>query len=211
MHPAQNFLQDLFDDRRYDPRFPLDAPVRLHAAERSVDGTTVDASVSGLLVRLEEPLPFLDHQVTVEVTMDGGGAVRAEGDIVRRALSPDGDVLVALRLLEHAGARQLMRRAGRGEHPEYGRRRRPSRAKPRPRRPVAEIRYELRGVGARVLELALAEPDGAPASGLVRWVERIGAELGASSIDGSTNRGLLREIARLHARAGDASAVQASR
>jgi hypothetical protein len=185
-------------ERRRDPRFPLDATVTLHARGGTVHGRTVDASASGLLVELTEPLPFLDHQVAVEIVLGSGSAIRAEGDVVRRGLSTDGDLLVAVRFVDDAGGRELIRQTGLRPLRDYRRRRRPSRAKPRAPRPAIEIRGELRALGARVLELALAEPGSPPPQALAEWVTRLATELGVPPGSAASNRSLLREIARLH-------------
>jgi hypothetical protein len=189
-------------ERRRDPRFPLDATVTLHARGGTVRGRTVDASASGLLVELAEPLSFLDHRVAVEIVLGSGTGVRAEGDIVRRGLSTDGGVLLALRLVDDTGGRELIRRTGLRPLRDYRRRRRPSRAKPRAPRSASEIRSELRALGVRVLELSLAEPGSPPPQALVTWVTRLATELGESPAPAATNRSLLREIARLHIAAG---------
>jgi hypothetical protein len=187
-------------ERRGEPRIPVDAEVRLHGRGRSALGVTVDASASGLLVELVEPLPFLDRHVGLEIRPVTGSVLYAEGEVVRRALSPAGQVLIALRLLDDVAGRTLVRRSGVAPVRDYRRRRRPSRAKPRPPRPAEEVRAELRGFGSRVLELSLADPDGRPPEGMLRWLDSIrGGEAGASRP--RTNRLLLREIARLHAEA----------
>ena len=188
-------------ERRREPRIPVDAEVRLSGRGRSVSGTVVDASASGVLVELTEPLTFLDREVGLELLLVTGNAVRAEGEVVRRALSAEGRVLMAMRLVEDAAGRELVRRHGTEPVRDYRRRRRPSRAKPRQPRPPEEVRAELRGLGSRVLELALAEPDAAPPEPLLRWLESLRPPSADQAGRPRTNRLLLREIARLHASA----------
>jgi hypothetical protein len=188
-------------ERRREPRLPIDAEAVIRGRGRSARGTVVDASASGVLIELSEALPFLDHHVGIEMTMATGSTVHAEGEIVRRALSPAGRVLVAIRLLEDAAGRELIRSAGLKPLRDYGRRQRPSRAKPRAPRPRDEVLEELRALGSRVLELALAEPDASAPPAMRRWVLSLASELGGTASPPATNRLLLREIAHLHARA----------
>ncbi len=56
-------------------------------------------------------------------------------------------------------------------------RRRPSRAKPRPPRPVQLILAELRGLGGLVLEQGLLSPTGRPPASLIAWQRRLAVEL----------------------------------
>jgi hypothetical protein len=189
-------------ERRREPRIPVDAGIRLDGRGRSVAGRVVDASASGVLIELTEPLTFLDREVGLEIQPVTGNVVRAEGEIVRRALSPEGRVLLAVRLVEDVAGRELVRRHGTAPVRDYRRRRRPSRAKPRGPRPAAEVRAELRGLGSRVLELALAEPEAAPPEALLRWLETLRPSSGGEADRPPTNRMLLHEIARLHASPG---------
>lgn len=190
-------------ERRADPRLPLGAEVVVRARERSVRGRTVDASASGVLVRLDEALSFLAHQVGLEVALPGGGVAALEADVVRRGLSEDGALLLALRFADDPGGRALARTAGTRPRRAYGRRVRPSRAQARARRPADEIRLELRALGARALELAMLEPDAPPPAGMVRWLAGLARELGLEPPEEPPNaRMLTRAIADLH-RAAD--------
>jgi hypothetical protein len=189
-------------ERRAEPRFLIEAEARLNGRGRSVMGRVVDASVSGVLVELTEPLSFLDREVGLELSLDTGTVVRAEGEVVRRALSPEGRVLLAVRLVEDVAGRELVRRHGARPVRDYRRRQRPSRAKPRPPRPAHEVQAELRGLGSRVLELALVEPEGAPPEALMRWFDALRPASAGEAGHPRTNRLLLREIARLHGSAG---------
>lgn len=161
-------------------------------------GRVLDASASGVLVELTEPLSFLDREVGLEILPVTGSVLQAEGEVVRRSLSPEGRVLVALRLVDDVAGRQLVRRAGLQPVRDYRRRQRPSRAKPRQPRPAVEVQAELRGLGSRVLELALAEPDASPPKALLHWLDSLRPESDEAPLP-RTNRLLLREIAHLHA------------
>ncbi|WP_217913145.1 PilZ domain-containing protein [Miltoncostaea marina] len=191
-------------ERRTDPRLPLGAEVVVRARERSARGRTVDASASGVLVRLDGPLSFLAHQVGLEVALpDGGGVVTVEADVVRRGLSEDGALLLALRFADDPGGRALARTAGTGPRRVYGRRVRPSRARPAARRPPEEIRLELRALGTRALELAMLEPEAPAPAGMVRWLAGLARELGLDPPEEPpTARMLTHAIADLH-RAAD--------
>lgn len=202
----------LHGDRRGEPRLPLDAPVVLTAREGSVAGRTIDASSTGLLVELTEPLSFLAHEVEVALTTSAGEVIRIEADIVRRALSHGGEVLIALRLSDSPQGRALVREAGMAPRRVYGRRVRPSRARPPAAREAAVVREELRAVGMRVLELALADADARAPAAMTRWVASLARQLGRPSpVPAPTARALLRAIADLHHEddahdgAGDAS------
>lgn len=197
--PSVGLMTTLHEDRRAEPRFPLAAPVVLTARGGSVAGRTVDASSTGLLVELTEPLSFLAHEVGVELTTAGGEVIQLEADIVRRAISHDGAVMIALRLSRAPAGRALAREAGTTPRRVYGRRVRPSRAKPRAGRAPAVVREELKAVGTRVLELALADADARAPGAMTGWVASLAGELGrpAPSPQASA-RSLLRVIAELH-------------
>jgi hypothetical protein len=181
----------------------VDAEVRIHGRGRSMLGQVVDASASGVLVELVEPLAFLDRDVGLEIASVTGNVVHAEAVVVRRALSLAGRVLIAARLLDDAAGRQLVRRSGIAPVRDYRRRVRPSRAKPRGPRSAEEVRAELRGLGSRVLELALTDPDGTPPEAMLRWLESVRRDGEAQDTRPRTNRLLLREIARRHAAVGN--------
>jgi hypothetical protein len=186
-------------ERRGEPRIPVEAEVRLSGRGRSVLGRVVDASASGVLVELTEPLSFLDPEVGLEILPVTGSVVRAEGVVVRRALSHEGRVLMAVRLVDDVAGRTLVRRAGLVPVRDYRRRQRPSRANPRKPRPAEEVRAEIRGLGSLVLELAIAEPDASPLDALLRWFESLRPSSDEEAGRPRTNRLLLRGIARLHA------------
>lgn len=185
-------------ERRADPRLPLDAPVELLAREGQVRGRTRDASVSGLLVELSEPLSFLDHQVGVRVSLPLGDVITLEADIVRRAISESGSILVALRFCRSAGGRALLRRAGTRPVRDYSRRLRPSRAQPRLGPDLDLVRSELRAVGSQAIELAFEVPEAAPPAAIVDWVARIAGSLDRLAPMPATNRSLVHVIAELH-------------
>lgn len=185
-------------ERRREPRFPLKASVVVLGRGRSVRGRVVDGSATGLLIELVEPLSFLADHVDLEITLSGGEIAKLEADVIRRAISETGMILLALRLAPAATGPEL-KRFGVRPIRRYGRRVQPSRAKPREPRTAAEARRELHALGSRVLELALIDPDGRPPRAMTRWVIRLADELGGEVlVAGTTNRLLLRDIAGLH-------------
>jgi hypothetical protein len=195
-------------ERRAEPRLPLDAPVTVRGPASSARGHTVDASSVGLLVELDDALSFLSHEVGVELALADGGTVTLEANVVRRSLSAQGRVMLALRLVGAPGGRALRRAAAAGPRPAP-RRRRPSRARPRVARPAALAREEIRALGTRVLELAIVDPDAPPPGAMVGWLAALAAELGLPRPAATgTNRLMVRAIVDLHRRAGEGAAAQ---
>ncbi|MGD9570769.1 MAG: PilZ domain-containing protein [Thermoleophilia bacterium] len=191
-------------ERRAEARLPLDAPVVLSARAGEVRGRSRDVSISGLLVELWEPLTFLEHQVGVSVELPSGEVVDREADIVRRAVSETGSILIALRFCDSPNGRALVRRAGTRPLRDYSKRLRPSRAQPR-EVDLTLVRGELRAAGAQALELAFEDPDADPPEATVRWVASLAGQLGRPAPAAVTARGLVHAIADLHRRipAGD--------
>jgi hypothetical protein len=187
------------DDRRSDPRVGVDLPVVVRSGEHSCRGRTRDASAGGLLVELHEPLTFITQQVAVEITTAEGRTLAMEADVVRRAISTDGMVLLALRLIAGGGPRALRRLAGTRPRRNYGKRVQPSRAKPREPRSSQLAREELRALGVRALELTHDEPDGRAPLSFVRWARSLAKELGSVGPPATASNGdLVRSIVRLH-------------
>lgn len=185
-------------DRRREPRLPLDVEVLVRSPEGAASGRTRDASTVGLLVELEQPLPSLSPRLQVEF-VGGHEAVHVETEVVRRLVADTGGVMLALRIVGPVLGAGLRRGAGTAVPWEAGRRRRPSRAKPRPPRAAGEARHELQALGARMLELAMMAPDARAPVAMVRWVDELRRELGVGDEqDTTTNRLLLRAIADLH-------------
>jgi hypothetical protein len=195
-------------DRRAEPRLALEAPVVVQGPGSCARGRTLDASSIGLLVELDGALPFLAHEVGVLMTLADGSVATLEADVVRRSLSDEGRVMLALRLAEAPGGRALRRGATAGPRPGPARPR-PSRAKPRAPRPAPVVRQEIHALGTRVLELAIVEPDAAPPEAMVRWLGRLAAEAGLRApLDLDTNRQMVREIAGLYRRSAEAEAAE---
>jgi hypothetical protein len=181
-------------DRRAAPRVPVGIPVRVARGDRSCAGRVLDASLTGLLVELSEPLPFVEADVVVALVLPQAGRHDVDAEIVRRALGRDGQVLLALRMRgvrpRPLGATRAP--AARGGPPGWQER----------ERPRAVALAELRAVGTRAYEAALVDPD-APAPGpLVAWVRRLAAELAVEPPRGPTGCGeLVRAVSDLSRRA----------
>ena len=136
--------------------------------DRSCAGRVLDASLTGLLVELSEPLPFVEADVVVALVLPDAGRHDVDAEIVRRALAGDGKVLLALRL------------AGRRPRP-LGAPRRASGPAPsgwqERDRPRAVALAELRALGTRAYEMALVDPDASAPAPLVAWIGHLAAEL----------------------------------
>jgi hypothetical protein len=157
-------------ERRAAPRIPVGIPVRVTSGGRSCAGRVLDASLTGLLVELTDPLAFVEAEVSVALVLPDAGRHDVDAEIVRRALADDGRVLLALRL------------AGRRPRP-LGAPRRSAPARPAPpswqerERPRAVALAELRALGTRAYELALVDPEASPPAAMVAWIGRLAAEL----------------------------------
>ncbi len=143
-------------------------PVSVLRGDRSCAGLVLDASLTGLLVELSEPLPFVEADVVVALVLPDAGRHDVDAEIVRRALAGDGKVLLALRL-----ARLRPRPLG---APRRAPGRAPSGWQERDR-PRAVALAELRALGTRAYEMALVDPDASAPAPLVAWIGRLAAEL----------------------------------
>jgi hypothetical protein len=157
-------------ERRVAPRIPVGIPVRVTRGERSCAGRVRDASLTGLLVELSEPLPFVEADVVVALVLPLAGRHDADATIVRRVVGEGGNVLLALRM---AGARPRPLGATRPAAEASA----PSGAWQDRERPRAVALAELRAVGTRAYELALTDPEAAAPAPLVAWIARLAAEL----------------------------------
>jgi hypothetical protein len=158
-------------ERRAAPRIPVGIPASVTRGGRSCAGRVIDASLTGLLIELAEPLPFVEADVAVALVLPHEGRVDVDARVVRRALGREGNVLLALRL---GGRRPAplgapRRAAGAAAPPE------PRGDRERPR---AVALAELRAVGTRAYELALVDGDAPAPAPLVAWMGRLAAELG---------------------------------
>lgn len=77
-----------------------------------------------------------------------------------------------------------------------------SRAKPKPARPRIVVVSELRGLGGLVLEQALLDGTADPQPSLVRWADRLAAELDVAGVGSPADyRELMRAIVAINRRA----------
>lgn len=192
------------EDRRTEPRMTLGLPVVLRTATSAASGRTVDVSLGGIQVEMLGSLATSVREVVVEVGLSARQPAMLRATIVRRALSPAGRPMLALRFLHGAPTGPLY------TGPALTQRA----ASPAPAQqgsPASAIAMrQLRALGARMLELALEDGEAAPPAALVTWVGRLAAELGVEAPDDvRTNRALFRGIASIHRRAGARTAVAA--
>ncbi len=165
-------------ERRVAPRVPVGIPVRVARGDLSCAGRVLDASVTGLLVELSEPLPFVEADVVVALVLPQAGRHDLDAEIVRRALGREGQVLLALRVGDMR-PRPLGAARAPAEPPV------PARWQAR-ERPRAVALAELRAVGTRAYELALVEPEAVAPKPLVTWITRLATELGVEPPRGPT-------------------------
>lgn len=184
------------DDRRREPRIVLGLPVVVRTPNAAAAGRMVDVSLGGIQVELLGPLPSPGREVVVDLSLSGREPTSMRGAIVRRSLSPDGCVLLALRFLRGEPDVAVFR-----GQPAVMRSPRPRPAPAGSAERGLAVR-QLRALGARLLELALEDGDAEPPQALVTWVGRLAGELGVHAPeDVGSNRALFRGIADMHRRA----------
>ena len=188
-------------ERRRAPRIPVGIPATVARERLGVAGTVLNASESGLLIELSGPLPFVGSDVVVSLELPEAGRRDLEAAVVRRAVGPEGRILLAVRLVGPRPAPPRERRAvPQGPAPPKRRVRNRTTAPPRPAapRPRAMALAELRAVGTRAYELALDEPSAPAPAALVDWAARLAGELGVPAPDGPrTARDLLGALSEL--------------
>lgn len=173
------------DDRRGAPRLAMDADVTLTGDGGRSPARCVNASERGLLLQVADTTWIAeDAPLRVRLELDesvheiAAAVVRVE--VERR--------WVALRF---TGAPQRVRTGPR-------RRVRKSRAAPKAARPLAEVRAELRSLGALIYEQALMDASAAPVDSLLERADRLAGELRVDGVGRPTdNRSLLHGMVRL--------------
>jgi hypothetical protein len=169
--------------------------------DRELVGRTRDVAMEGLGIELSEPPQpgMMGAEITVRLELPAVGAVALVGEAVRAELNDRGGCLLGVRV-KRAGR---LRRPVRGSEEEVtdGPRRKPrrSRAKPRPPRPLEEVRAEFRGLCGLVYEQAMLDANAEPLASLTDWANRLSAELGIDPPGmAATYRSLLMELSRIH-------------
>jgi hypothetical protein len=182
-------------ERRAAPRIPVGIPVRIARGDSACAGRVLDASLTGLLVELSDPLPFVEPDVVVALVLPQAGRHDVDARIVRRALDAEGRVMLALRITGRRARPFGAPRAGGGTAgPPEGWQQR--------ERPRAVALAELRAVGTRAYEMALTDADAAAPAPLVSWMDRLAAELEVERpARPSTCRELLAAVSDLSRRA----------
>lgn len=173
------------DERRRAPRLAMDADVTLTGAAGRSPARTVNASERGLLVQAADiGWILVGADVSVRIHLE-----RAAADIPAEVVRVEAERRwVAVRF---TGPPVRLPTGPRG-------RVRKSRAAPRAPRRLAEVRAELRSLGALVYEQALMDASAAPVDTLVDWADRLAGELGVDGVGRPPdNRALLHAMVRL--------------
>ena len=137
--------------------------------DRSCAGRVLDASLTGLLVELSEPLPFVEADVVVALVLPHAGRHDVDAEIVRRALAGRRQGAARPAPGRAGGRARSGRRGGRAGRAPSGWQKR--------ERPRAVALAELRALGTRAYEMALVDPDASAPAPLVAWIGRLAAEL----------------------------------
>lgn len=181
------------EERRAEPRVPLGVAVVLRTSDSAAAGRTVDVSLSGIQIELFGALPAGPREVVLEVSLSEAEPASLRAVIVRRALTPEGRTLLAVRLVPGAAPTTVYRGPALTSKA-------PSAAPAPDGSPESMVALrQLRALGARLLELALEDGDAAPPAALVTWVGRLAGELGTPApADVGSNKALFRGIAGMH-------------
>lgn len=186
---------------RQTHRVPADLDCLVRIGERDIVGRTRDVAMEGLGIELSEPPQpgMIGAEVTVRLELRSVGPVAMVGQAVRAEPSERGGCILGVRV-ERAGRlrRPVQSAADAADAPPPKKQRR-SRAKPRPPRPLEEVRAEFRGLCGLVYEQAMLDANAEPLTSLTEWAERLSQELGVPAPGmAATYRSLLMELSRIH-------------
>lgn len=159
-------------ERRGAARVPLAMPARLSSDPpgATAHGMARDASESGVLIALRDHPPGLGGEGLAEIVFPSGRR-RLRVREIRREATAEGQLLVALRLLDHPSGPGVT---------EADRPARPAWPASSGRRPRAVVRADLRGLGAAAYDLAVCGATTQVPDDLAAWAEALARELGAS-------------------------------
>lgn len=186
---------------RQTHRVPADLDCLVRIGDQEFVGRTRDVAMEGLGIELSEPPQpgMMGAEVTVRLELPAVGPVALVGQIVRAEPTDRGGCIMGVRIV----------RAGRLRRPNHTdtdpsatappKKQRRSRAKPRPPRPLDEVRAEFRGLCGLVYEQAMLDANAEPLASLTDWARRLSSELGVPPPGmAATYRSLLMELSRIH-------------
>ncbi len=177
------------NERRGSGRVPVAMPAWLSSGPSgaTAHGMARDASESGVLIALREHPPGLGGEGLAEIVFPSGRR-RLRVREIRRETTPDGQLLVALRLLDHPCGMQ----AAEADRPA-----RPARPACAARRPRAVVRADLRALGAAAYDLAVRGAETGVPEDLAAWTADIARELGAPCEPPASAVGLVESVRAL--------------
>lgn len=186
---------------RQTHRVPADLDCLLRIGNRDVVGRTRDVAMEGLGIELSEPPQpgMIGAEVTIRLELRSVGPVALVGQAVRAEPTERGGCIVGVRVERAGRLRRPVKPAVDDAGAPPVKKQRRSRAKPRPLRPLDEVRAEFRGLCGLVYEQAMLDANAEPLSSLTEWAERLSRELGVPAPGmAATYRSLLMELSRIH-------------
>jgi PilZ domain len=185
--------------QRETHRVPADLDCLVRIGDREIVGRTRDVAIEGLGIELSEPPQpgMMGAEVTVRLELRSVGPVALVGQAVRAEPTERGGCIIGVRVERAGRLRRPVAPADDASGPAKKQRR--SRAKPRPPRPLDEVRAEFRGLCGLVYEQAMLDANAEPLKSLTDWAERLSTELGVPAPGmAATYRSLLMELSRIH-------------
>lgn len=186
---------------RQTHRVPADLDCLMKIGDREIVGRTRDVAMEGLGIELSEPPQpgMIGAEVTVRLELRAVGAVALVGQAVRAEPTERGGCIVGVRVDRAGRLRRPVQTPADAAAAQPPKKQRRSRAKPRPPRPLDEVRAEFRGLCGLVYEQAMLDANAEPLESLTQWAERLSAELGVPAPGmAATYRSLLMELSRIH-------------
>jgi hypothetical protein len=186
---------------RQTHRVPADLDCLVRIGDRDIVGRTRDVAMEGLGIELSEPPQpgMIGAEVTVRLELRSVGPVALVGQAVRAEPTERGGCIVGVRVERAGRLRRPVKPAADVSDAPPPKKQRRSRAKPRPPRPLEEVRAEFRGLCGLVYEQAMLDANAEPLTSLTEWAERLSNELGVPAPGmAATYRSLLMELSRIH-------------
>jgi PilZ domain len=186
---------------RQTHRVPADLDCLVRIGDREIVGRTRDVAMEGLGIELSEPPQpgMIGTEVTVRLELRAVGPVALVGQAVRAEPTERGGCIMGVRIERAGRLRRPVQAAADAPVAPPAKKQRRSRAKPRPPRPLEEVRAEFRGLCGLVYEQAMLDANAEPLESLTDWAERLSTELGVAAPGmAATYRSLLIELSRIH-------------